>query len=316
MTDGQEPRKPRDLRTLFRLRPLWVLLLILVLAILCCMSIGNSDAVDSTVRTIDDVRSRTEKLEQDRELQAARIFSLEQDVAGLKAQQEIVCAMYVESLPPSPVANAAEGPSIPKRLESFVTEAVVKGAVRDTLGMSSINPYGLNFYARRNALSDAERINPSPPTYSAEYQMWRSAILDVARRHLSSPDRLNAMYRRHRDSALAAIAEQKAGPRVRTILQSDVLPYFEKPVSDSIRAQVVVVEEALQRAQALPYDHMCRKALDAEHRQAGKDLEAMVDGDAYLVLWILRREAEGGTALVAAWRKILEDFAARLPEQE
>jgi hypothetical protein len=169
------------------------------------------------------------------------------------------------------------------RFEDVVSESVL----REVLEQASEDhragtpgafrhPEDWNIAARWAALGNVarqrdeqERLEYWRP--SARYWPWRNAIVEVARAHLSDPERLWATYQRFKPIVVEhANRDRELARQQAEQIRATVLPAFaESPPPEG-------------------------------------------EVDPYVLGWRHRRHAEGGDALVAAWRRVFLDLAETL----
>lgn len=126
--------------------------------------------------------------------------------------------------------------------------------------------------------------------YQPELVGWRRRVMEVARDYLRDPDRLEATYRRLKSPLIAAIkSDRRTYTSAKARLEGDIIPFFQVPRPLAME-QVVATLSAADN-----YD-----LSNAERRKQAA------------CKWMLRRQAEGGDALVAAWGRVFADIARSL----
>ena len=138
------------------------------------------------------------------------------------------------------------------------------------------------------------------------------AAVPWARAALSDPQRLAALYTIHR-GAIATLTQQHADPgSLSFVLREEVIPYFTAPIAPEVLTQNERRQVAWERMRAIDYADPCRDVLTEQFTIEDRLTDALTpNGD--VLRWMLRRRAEGGPALIAAWGNVFTDIAASLP---
>jgi hypothetical protein len=201
-------------------------------------------------------------------------------------------------------------PAVPDAFSAFVTDLVIRTAAKNTFSWGKRDFHAANKNARHHAFATVAQLGGYELGH-ASYTLWRLKILEVARGHLSDPDRLWATYLRHKDAVLDEIRRADAGATVKGQLRGTLLPVFTEPVDQEMAA--AAQEAALSQALlvATPRDHSCFES-NLQRRDQARQAAAPFASDGYAVQWKLRRQAEGGPALVAAWARVFADLAESL----
>jgi len=281
--------------------------------LLCACDLSGGD--DPNAERLAALEGRVVSLEQQLSAEPAqdpRVAELEEEVAKLQERTSGICSLYVDSLSTAPADTTH--PPVPSRLDAFVTDAVVVAAIAyNTKSVMPDAPERFSYAARWAAFSEVARQGDHK-LYHPQYAPWRDAILDVARRHLSSPARLNQVYVRHRAAIVDGLTEKGRAVTVRKVLEDRVIPALKAPISDAVRVQHDVTSRAHAEADAMPSElGDCQQTLWYRYRTEQGRFSDLTD-EPYLLQWRMRREAEGGQALVSAWIRVFDDLVKRLPE--
>jgi len=265
------------------------------------------DALDAQLLALETRSDRTAAS------QSAQLAQLTARVVQLEQGLSMTCALNAQSAVERARREAvgAWSPPVPDRAARFMTDTVVRLAVRDTL------EYGGDFdaasYNARDQAFQAVAALGGHEQYHDAYDVWRVRVLDVARRHLADPGRLEATWRKNKPAVLEEIQRAERGNQVRRALLDQVIPLFSEPVSAEVRAVNAEVSAAWEIADATEYGTVCWRANHDNFAEIEGRLEELPGvSDVRTLQWRLRREAEGGDALVAAWRGIFEDLAEAL----
>jgi hypothetical protein len=169
---------------------------------------------------------------------------------------------------------------------------------------------------------------------------WRDRALDAARAYLRDTGRLWSTYLKLKPEALAALDARKSEDLSAMRAELDrVHALFSAPISDALRAASVDESTIEARVDAFGYRSTCGSSLyQDELRLARERLEQAAVGTAFdpgletrtyddgtsytvstndairILQWRLRREGEGGQALVATYARIITDLRKSLPE--
>ncbi len=245
-----------------------------------------------------------------RENQAEEIAALRRRVERLESGVAVSCDYYAEreaAAAPGPVPS--DMPPVPTWFDGLVTEAVVRQAARTALSWGA-NFHDANYSARAVAFESlAERQGGSPfeGLYDAHYDHWRRAVMDVARGHLADPGRLWSAWQRYKPIIVEEIEASEYRELAEGLLEERVLPAFEQPIAPEVEAANRALSALWSVLGGMPYDHVCRAPLQERYQREWGEFVGMIEHPD-IAQWRLRREAEGGPALSATWRRVFQDL--------
>lgn len=172
--------------------------------------------------------------------------------------------------------------------------------------------------------------------YVSQIEAWRQHALDTARDHLRDPARLRATYARHKSTIVDELRAAGVSDVAKHYLRDVILPYFTEEIPDDLwYAEEVYRAASLNEIEARMDMDTCTETCTAKSftaceygpcspqwerwsesvgakNNAEQTLWAATD-DWHAFEFMLRRNAEGGDELVAAWGEILTDLEASLP---
>jgi len=170
--------------------------------------------------------------------------------------------------------------------------------------------------------------------YVSKIEAWRQKALDMAREYLRDPVRLRATYARHKQTVLDELHTAGVSQDAKAYL-GEALPYFTEEIPDDLwDAEDVYRAASLREIEARMDMDTCtetcadksftacesgRCAVQWNHWSGTVDAKNdaehtlwTITDDWYAFEFMLRRNAEGGDAIVAAWGEILTDLEASL----